>query len=198
VPIDLEQLILAVGYAGLFAIVFAETGLFFGFFLPGDSLLLTAGLLAERGHFAIAVLIPLLFIAAVAGDATGYVIGRRTGPRLFAREDARFFKRDHLERARHFYNRHGGKTIVIARFLAIIRTFAPSVAGAVGMPYRTFTFYNVFGGALWVASMILLGYFLGTAVPNLDAVFLLVLALVVVISLLPAALHLRRSRRRSV
>ncbi len=194
---DIEGLIETVGYTGLFIIVFAETGLLVGFFLPGDTLLLTAGLLAERGELAIFVLIPLLIVAAITGDATGYAIGRQAGPRLYSREDSRFFKRRHLERAREFYQKHGGKTIVLARFLAIIRTFAPTVAGAAEMPYRRFAFYNVLGGVLWVLSMTLLGYVVGKAVPNLDLVFLGILALVVIASVAPAAWHLWRERRRT-
>jgi membrane-associated protein len=191
---DIEGLIRAVGYVGLFLIVFAETGLLVGFFLPGDTLLLTAGLLAQRGELEIWILIPLLFVAAVVGDATGYTIGKQAGPRLFTKEDARFFRKRHLMRAKGFYDKHGGKTIVIARFLAIIRTFAPTVAGAVEMPYRRFAFFNVFGAGLWVGSMTLLGYFVGKAVPNLDAVFLGIVAVIIVVSVAPAVLHLRRER----
>ena len=191
-PISLESLIQAVGYAGLFLIVFAETGLFVGFFLPGDSLLLTAGILAQRGQLELAILIPLLIVAAVVGDATGYLIGRRAGPRLFAREDARFFRRRHLLRARDFFERHGGKTIILARFMAIVRSFAPATAGAVGMPYARFTAYNVIGGVAWVVSMLLLGYTAGDALPNLD---LVLIAVVIVLSLIPAGLHLWRERR---
>jgi membrane-associated protein len=191
---DVEGLIETVGYVGLFAIVFAETGLLIGFFLPGDTLLLTAGLLAQRGELSIWVLIPLLIVAAVTGDATGYAIGRQAGARLFVREDARFFRRRHLERAKAFYEKHGGKTIVIARFLAIIRTFAPTVAGAAEMKYPRFALYNIAGGALWVTSMTLLGYFVGKAVPNLDAVFFGIVALIVVVSVAPAVIHLRRER----
>lgn len=190
--LDLNALIETVGYAGLFAIVFAETGLFIGFMLPGDSLLITAGIIAQRGGLAMEVLVPLLILAAVSGDAVGYTIGRRAGPRLFAREDARFFRRRYLERAQSFFDRHGGKAIVLARFLAIIRTFVPSVAGAVAMPYRRFSLYNIAGGALWVVSMTFLGYFAGEAVPNID----LVLAVVVIpISFIPV-IHLWRESRR--
>jgi membrane-associated protein len=195
VPIDLVRLVEWAGYAGLVAIVFAETGLLVGFFLPGDSLLIAAGLLAQRDHFSLPLLIVLLIAAAISGDATGYAIGRRAGPLLFVRDDARLFRRHHLERARAFYARHGGKTIVLARFLAIIRTFAPTTAGAAGMPYLRFTVYNVAGGIAWVVSMTLLGYFIGEAVPNLDAVLFLVVGVVVVASLAPAAWHVWRERR---
>ncbi|MGE3794753.1 MAG: VTT domain-containing protein [Dehalococcoidia bacterium] len=196
--LDLIEIVKWAGYVGLFAIVFAETGLLFGFFLPGDSLLITAGVLATdkfpEHQLSLAVLIPLLIVAAIAGDATGYVIGRQMGPRLFVRDDARFFRRKHLIRAGEFYERHGGKTIVLARFLAIIRTFAPTVAGAAGMKWSTFTFYNVMGGVGWVVSMVLLGYFVGEAIPNLDAFFFGILAVVIGVSLAPAAIHLWRER----
>lgn len=185
-----EGLIRQGGYVVLFAIVFVETALFIGFFLPGDSLLLTAGLLASQSFFDIQVLIPLLCVAAIAGDATGYWIGRRVGAPLFAWEDSRFFKRKHLMRAKAFYDRHGGKAIVLSRYMAVVRAFAPTIAGAVGMPWGRFTLFNVFGGVSWAVSLTLLGYTLGSAVPNVDAIFLGITGAVVVISLLPAAFHL--------
>ena len=201
-PIDLEALIQAVGLLGLFAIVFAETGLFFGFFLPGDSLLITTGLMVQRGLLGVpAVLLDLpmvivvLIIAAVVGDATGYAIGRRAGARLFQREDSRFFKRGHLEKAQAFYARHGGKTIVLARFMPFARTFAPSIAGAAGMPYPRFALYNVVGGIAWVVSMTLLGYLLGEAAPDIDLLLLPILGVIVLISVAPPALHFWRERR---
>ncbi|MCK6564647.1 MAG: VTT domain-containing protein [Dehalococcoidia bacterium] len=166
--VDLETLIETIGYVGLFAIVFAETGLLVGFFLPGDTLLITTGLVAQRGVLDIRILIPLLIVAAVSGDATGYQIGKHTGPRIFNRDDSRLFHRKHIERAKGFYDRHGGKTIVLARFLAIVRTFAPTVAGAAQMPYLRFAMFNVIGGVAWITSMLLTGYFVGEAVPNLE------------------------------
>lgn len=195
--LDLMPYVLAVSYIGLFLIVYAETGLLIGFFLPGDSLLITAGLAAQRfpEQFLITILIPLLIVAAIAGDATGYAIGRQAGRRLFQREESRFFKRRHLLRAQEFYERHGGKTIVLARFLAFVRTFAPTVAGAVGMPYGQFAIYNVVGAIAWVVSMTLLGYVVGEAVPNPDVVFLVVIGVVVLVSLAPAAWHFWRERR---
>jgi len=194
---DVQALIEAVGYTGLFAIVFAETGLLLGFFLPGDTLLITAGLIAQRGKLEIWWLIPLLFAAAVVGDAVGYQIGRKTGPLLFKREDSRLFKRRHLERAEEFYEKHGGKTIVIARFLAVIRTFAPTVAGAARMPYQRFALYNVVGALGWVASMLWVGYFFGTRVGDKLELFFLVLAgFTVVVSTAPGAWHIWRQRRR--
>lgn len=199
--LDLIEIVKWAGYIGLFIIVFAETGLLFGFFLPGDSLLITAGVLATDKfpdhQLSLVILIPLLIVAAVTGDATGYFIGRQMGPRLFVRDDARFFRKKHLVRASEFYEKHGGKTIVLARFLAIIRTFAPTVAGAAGMRWSTFTFYNVMGGVTWVVSMVLLGYFVGEAIPNLDAFFFGLLAVVIGISLAPAAWHLWHERAAS-
>lgn len=194
--IDLESLIETVGYIGLFIIVFAETGLLIGFFLPGDTLLVTAGLVASQGTFEIWLLIPILLAAAIIGDATGYAIGRSMGPRLFNREESRFFKRSHLQRAEAFYELHGGKTIVLARFLPIVRTFAPTVAGAANMPYPKFAFYNVFGAGLWVFSTVLLGYFVGESVPNPDLVFPALVAIILVLSVAPAAIHLLRERAR--
>jgi len=199
--IDVEALIKAVGYAGLFAIVFAETGLLIGFFLPGDTLLISAGLLIQQDKVNLDLwfLIPLLILAAIAGDAVGYQVGKHTGPRLFKREDGRLFKRDHLERAKTFYDRHGGKTIVIARFLAFIRTFAPTVAGAAQMPYSRFVTFNVMGAALWVPSMTLMGYFFGKAIPKefVDLFFIGLLGLMLLASLGPAGWHLWRRRSRA-
>ncbi|MCC6382673.1 MAG: VTT domain-containing protein [Dehalococcoidia bacterium] len=198
---DIESLINAVGYPGLFLIVFAETGLLIGFFLPGDTLLITTGLLIQRGHLEVAghsglwIVIPLLIVAAVVGDAVGYQIGRHAGPRIFNREDSRWFHRKHLERARQFYDRHGGKTIIAARFLAFIRTFAPTVAGAAQMPYHRFAFYNILGAALWVPSMTLMGYFVGKAIPNIEIFFTALVVLMVGFSAAPAIWHVVRERR---
>src|SRR6185295_15852018 len=154
-------------YLGLILIVFAETGLAVGFFLPGDSLLVVAGLFAATGKLNVAVLLITLFVAAVIGDGVGYYTGARLGPRLFKREKSLLFRPSHLLKAQAFYEKYGGKTIIIARFVPIIRTFAPIVAGAAKMPYRNFVVYNVAGGFLWVFSMILAGYFLGRAFPFL-------------------------------
>ncbi|HMS59218.1 MAG TPA: VTT domain-containing protein [Tepidiformaceae bacterium] len=199
---DIESLINTVGWPGLFLIVFAETGLLIGFFLPGDTLLLTAGLLCNRGtlsvgdHDGIWLLIPLLIVAAVVGDAVGYQIGRKTGPRLFTSEDSVWLNRKHLDKATAFYEKHGGKTIVLARFSPFIRTFAPTVAGAAGMAYGRFAFYNITGGIAWVTSMTLTGYFLGN-VPHIDLVFILVVVGVLAVSVAPAAWHLFRTWRES-
>lgn len=190
---DLERLIEWGGYTVLVAIVFAESGLFVGFFLPGDSLLITAGVVAQRGHLDLKVLIPLLIVAAITGDATGYTIGRRAGPLLFAREDARFFKRRYVDEARRFFDRHGGKAITLSRFMAIIRSFVPSVAGAVGMPYARFTAYNVAGGVLWVFSMTLAGYYIGEAAERFEYALI---AVVILLSFIPLMHFVREQRRR--
>jgi membrane-associated protein len=195
---DVEGLIQWGGLLMLVAIVFAETGLMIGFFLPGDSLLVTAGIFAAAGHLDIVALLLWVTLAAVVGDQLGYYIGYRTGPRIFRREDSLLFKRAHLLRARAFYERHGGKTIILARFIPVIRTFAPVVAGVGQMEYRRFVTFNVVGGVLWVWSMTLLGVTLGNAVPNIDEHIHVVIAIVVFLSILPALVEYVRSRGRVV
>lgn len=185
-----DELIHWGGYAVLVAVVFAETGLLAGFFLPGDSLLVTAGLLASgEGPLRIGPLILWLGLAAIAGDSVGYGIGVRTGPKIFTREDSLFFSRKHLISAREFYNRHGGFTIFIARFMPIIRTFAPVVAGVGVMQYRKFIAYNVFGGIFWVLTTTLAGYYLGKAIPNIQERIHVVIAIVIFLSLLPGVIR---------
>ncbi len=187
------------GYTVLVAIVFAETGLLAGFFLPGDSLLVTAGLVASAPASPVSLwgLIGLLGLAAIAGDSTGYAIGYHAGPRIFSRDDSRFFHKDHLVRTQRFYEKYGAKTIVLARFVPIIRTFAPTVAGVGKMRYRTFLLYNVVGGLGWVASMTCAGYFLGRSVPDVVHHLHWVIAIVIILSFLPILRewHLARSRR---
>lgn len=182
---DLANIIQTVGYVGLFVIVFTETGLFIGFFLPGDSLLFTAGLLASQGVFNIYALLVILFCAAVVGDSTGYFIGHKFGKKLFEREHSRLFNKEHLLRAKHFYEKHGGKTIILARFIPVIRTFAPVVAGMADMKYSTFLFFNVIGGVFWAIGMPVLGFFLGTSIPDIDQYLLPIVALIIFISILP-------------
>jgi len=198
-PEGLKTLIAAGGYLLLFAIVFAETGLLIGFFLPGDSLLFVAGFVAANAdklgvHLAIGPLIVLLCIAAIAGDTVGYLIGRKAGPALFSKPDSRFFKRKHLDNARDFYDKHGPKTIVLARFIPIVRTFAPTVAGAAGMDYRQFLTYNIVGGITWITSMSLLGYFLG-AIPIVEKNLSKAVILIVLLSILPVILHALKEKR---
>jgi len=194
-PEGLKTLIAGGGYLLLFLIIFAETGLLVGFFLPGDSLLFIAGFVAATvPGMNIGVMILLLIVAAIAGDATGYFIGRKLGPALFNRPDSRLFKRDHLLKTQAFYEKHGPKTIVLARFIPIVRTFAPTVAGAAGMEYRKFVLYNVMGGIGWITSMSLLGYFLGNVPVVRDNLSKAVL-FIVFLSILPMIVHFLQERR---
>lgn len=184
------------GYVVLIAIVFVETGLFVGFFLPGDSLLIVAGVVAAAGGLNIWWLFLLLSLAAIVGDNVGYAIGYRLGPLLFTRPQSLLFNPKHVERTREFYARHGAKTIVIARFVPIIRTFAPPVAGVARMEYRRFVFYNVAGGLGWVISVTGAGYWLGRAIPNLGAYIHIVVIVVVILSIIPIFLELLKERKR--
>jgi len=192
---SLDALIRWGGYTVLFVIVFVETGLFA--FLPGDSLLISAGLVAAAGHLNIWWLNVLLCIAAVLGDNVGYAVGARIGSRLFTREKSLLFNPAHVERTRRFYARHGAKAIVIARFVPIVRTFAPVVAGVGEMPYRRFFFYNVAGGIGWVVSMTWAGYLLGQTVPNIDRHVHIVVLIVIALSLLPIPIEILREHRKS-
>jgi membrane-associated protein len=192
----LDDLIRWGGYVVLVAIVFTETGLLIGFFLPGDSLLISAGLVAATGQLNIWWLNTLLIMAAVVGDSVGYAIGWRAGPRLFTRPKSLLFNPKHIERTRAFYARHGAKTIVIARFVPIVRTFAPVVAGVGQMEYRRFVFYNVAGGVAWVTSMTWAGYLLGQAIPNIADHLHVVVVIVIVLSVIPVVVELVRERRR--
>jgi membrane-associated protein len=193
---NVPQLIRLVGFYGLIAIVFAETGLLVGFFLPGDSLLITAGLFAARGDLDIRLLIPCLILAAIVGNATGYAIGKRTGKALYSRPNSLLFRQEHVRMTHDYYERHGGKTVVLAQFIPILRTFAPVVAGVGAMGYRRFATYNVFGAMLWITSMTLAGYLLGNLVPNIEQRIHYVVAVVIALSLMPPAIAWLRSRRR--
>ena len=194
---DVQGIITWGGVALVCTIIFVETGLFVGFFLPGDSLLVTAGVFAAAGYTDLWTLLVLGSLCAVAGDQVGYAIGRRAGRTLYNRPNSRFFKQQHLERTRAFYERYGAKTIVLARFVPIVRTFAPAVAGAAEMHYRRFVSYNVFGGILWVFSTTLLGYFLGAAIPNISRYIHWVIAVVILLSVLPVAIEIWREKKRS-
>jgi membrane-associated protein len=196
---DLQTLIQQIGYIGVFAIVFAESGLLVGFFLPGDSLLFTAGFLASQNLngqpiLNIWVLTAICWIAAVVGDSTGYYIGRRMGKRLFDKESSRLFKKSHLQKAEAFYEKHGGKTIILARFTPIVRTFAPVVAGASNMNYASFVFYNIMGGTIWVLGMCLGGYFLGRIIPDVDKYLLPIIALIILLSIAPGIYHFLKEK----
>jgi membrane-associated protein len=192
---NVPELIRLVGFYGIVAVVFAETGLLIGFFLPGDSLLITAGLFAARGDFDFVTLILSLIPAAIIGNATGYYIGHRTGQALYQRPDSLLFRREHLTMTHDYYLQHGGKTIVIAQFIPILRTFAPVVAGVAEMGYRQFATYNVVGAILWVGSMTTAGYLLGNLVPNIEQRIHYVVAVVIAISLIPPAIAWLKRRR---
>ncbi|MFA6552672.1 MAG: DedA family protein [Candidatus Paceibacterota bacterium] len=183
--LDPEFLVRTLGLIGVLAIVFAESGLFFGFFLPGDSLLFTAGLFASQGYFSIFLLIFGAMAAAILGDNIGYAFGYRVGQTIYTRQDTFLFKKKHVERAKVFYEKYGSKTIVLARFVPIIRTFAPIVAGVGQMSYEKFLRYNILGGALWVTIVAGSGFLLGTVVPNIDQYLLPIIVLIIVISFLP-------------
>jgi len=189
---DLEQTIRTIGLFGVFGVVFAETGLLIGFFLPGDSLLFTAGFLASQGFFDIAWLSVGCFVACVLGNVAAYAFGARVGRKLFERPNSRFFRREHLEKAHAFYEKHGAKALVLARFIPGVRVFAPIVAGTSLMDYRKFTLVNVIGGALWAFGLTWAGYWLGHAIPNVDRYLLPIVALIVFVSVLPAVIHVWR------
>lgn len=194
---DVESIIRAGGLAVICGIIFAETGLFVGFFLPGDSLLVTAGILAAAGHLSLAGLLSLVTMCAILGDQLNYFVGRKAGQALYKREDSFFFKKKHLERAHDFYEKYGVKTIIIARFVPIVRTFCPAVAGAARMTYRTYLTFDVLGGMLWVFSTVLGGFFLGRSVPNINKHLHVVIAMVIFVSLLPAIIEILRARGKA-
>ncbi len=192
----LDQLIAWAGYTGMAAIVFCETGLLVGFFLPGDSLLVTAGFIASQGKFDFLQLNLLLIAAAILGDSLGYWIGSCAGPKIFKKEESFFFKKKYLERTHEFFERHGAKTIVLARFVPIVRTFAPTVAGVGRMSYKKFLLFNVIGGTLWVLSMTSVGYYLGRLVPGIDKKLHWVILVVILLSFAPILVEWLRSKRQ--
>jgi membrane-associated protein len=198
VEFELTSFIKWAGYIGIFGIVFAESGLLFGFFLPGDSLLFTAGFLASQGYFDLPVLLIGCLLAAVMGDSVGYAFGYRVGRPLFHREESWVFKRRHLLRAEAFYQRYGGLAIVLARFLPVIRTFAPIVAGVAHMDYRTFLAFNVVGGLVWGIGVTLAGYFLGSLIPDPDRYLLPAVILIILSSAAPSLCHVVREQRHQI
>ncbi len=199
--VDLLDFIALVGIIGVALIVFAESGLLIGFFLPGDSLLFATGFLIQTGlvQFDINLAVLIIFIAAVLGDSVGYAFGRKVGPRIFNKQDARLFKQEYVQRAQAFYEKHGGKTIIIARFVPIVRTFAPIVAGAGKMEYRRFLAFNVIGAFLWAAGLTYIGYFLGHTFEQMgieiDHILLPIIALIIFISILPPAIHILKDKK---
>jgi membrane-associated protein len=192
---NLPELVQWAGFFGLAAIIFSETGLLVGVFLPGDSLLVTAGLFAAKGYLNVYALAPTLTLAAICGNSVGYFIGRSTGPRIFSRENSLFFNKKHAMRAHAFYEKHGRKTIVLAQFMPVIRTFAPVIAGVGGMRFRQFITFNIIGAFAWIWSMLAIGFFLGNYIPGIDQHIEIVVAIVVFISILPGLIGGYRSRR---
>lgn len=198
---DLIEFIKLASILGVALIVFAESGLLIGFFLPGDSLLFATGFLISAGFLNINIHLAVLivFIAAVVGDSVGYTFGRKLGPRLFRKKDARFFKQDYIKQAQTFYEKHGGKTIIIARFIPIVRTFAPVVAGASNMEYRRFLSFNIIGGLLWAAGVTYAGYILGGMFEHagieIDTVLLPIIAIIILVSILPPAIHILKVKK---
>jgi membrane-associated protein len=191
---DLVFLIKSVGLLGVWGIIFAESGLLVGFFLPGDSLIFTAGFLASQGYLNIWWLAIGGFVAAVLGDSVGYAFGKRVGPAIFKKEDSLFFNKANLQRAQNFYEAHGGKTIFLSRFIPVVRTFAPIVAGVGKMHYGKFLSWNVGGGFVWAVGMSVAGYFLGASVPNADKYVLQIVAFIIIISVAPAVWHLLKDK----
>ena len=192
--IDLVGLVKAIGYVGVFGIVFAETGLFLGFFFPGDSLLFVAGFLASQGLFSLPLLIVGIFLSGVVGNLFGYEFGRRIGPKIFSREDSFIFKKAHAFKAQAFYEKHGPKTILLARFMPIVRTFAPIIAGVANMRFRTFLIYNVVGSLVWTLGLVLLGFSLGSVI-DVDRYLLPLIVAIIVLSFLPAISAYIREKR---
>lgn len=191
-PIDMVR---AGGYLGIALLIFAESGVLIGIFFPGDSILFAAGLLAASGFFLIGPLILIVVVAAIIGDSVGYWFGLKAGSALFKRADSRFFKQEYLERTKRFYALYGGRAIVLARFVPIVRTIAPILAGTSSMKYRAFLLYNILGGLLWGGGMLLLGYFLGSVIPNSDKYVLPLSLLIVIISFFPILINLVRHKR---
>jgi len=194
--IDLAGAIQTAGYLGLFAVIFAETGLFLGFFFPGDSLLFVAGILAAQGFFSFPLLVLVLFVAAIIGNIAGYAFGRYVGPKIFTREDSLLFHKSHVYKAQSFYKTYGAKTIILARFIPIVRTFAPIVAGVARMHYPTFILYNILGAFIWTAGITGIAYYLGGLIEDIDRYLLPIVFALIVISFLPAFFQYRKEKQQ--
>lgn len=184
--INPTNIITTVGTLGVIAVIFIETGLFFGFFFPGDSLLFTAGFFASQGNLPLMILLFGTFVASVLGDNTGYLFGKKIGPKLFTKEDSLLFNKEHIAKAQHFYEKHGKKTIILARFIPIVRTFAPVVAGIGNMNYRTFFIFNLIGGFVWTWGVVLAGYFFGKIIPDAERYIIPAVAIIIIVSSAPA------------
>ncbi|MBU0611938.1 VTT domain-containing protein [Patescibacteria group bacterium] len=193
---EIMPLIQAIGLIGIFLFVFAESGLFFGFFLPGDSLLFTAGILASAGHFNIMLLFLGCFVMAVLGDSVGYYFGKKVGPRIFSKPDSFFWNKRNIEKTEIFFKKHGNKTITLARFVPIVRTFAPIMAGVGNMEYKIFIFWNILGGLLWTASMTFAGYFLGNSIKNIDRFILPIILLIIILSIIPVLVQVFKKNKK--
>ncbi|MBI2086908.1 MAG: VTT domain-containing protein [Candidatus Zambryskibacteria bacterium] len=193
---DPVSLIKAFGYLGLFSIIFAESGILLGLFLPGDSLLFTAGFLASQDYLRVEILMPLLLIAAFAGDSVGYLFGKKVGPKVFSQPKSLWFNPENVERTRRFFERYGAKTIVLARFIPIVRTFAPVMAGVGEMKYKTFVLYNFIGAFLWAVGVTAAGYFFGNIIPNADRYVLPVVFLIILTSLAPPLRYFYKEKRK--
>ena len=194
--LDLKEIVGTIGYVGVFSIIFAESGLLIGFFLPGDSVLFTAGFLASQNFFDIHMLVAGCFIAAIAGDSIGYFIGKKWGRRLFTKKDSLLFRHDYLMRSEKFYEKHGGKTIILARFIPVIRAFAPVVAGIGKMKYPTFLAYDLVGGVLWAVIIPYLGYYLGRSIPDIDKYLLPAIAIIILASISPSIYHALKTKEQ--
>jgi membrane-associated protein len=194
--LDPVTIIQSIGYGGILAIIFAECGLFFGFFLPGDSLLFTAGFLASQGLLSIVPLIIFTIIAAILGESVGFAFGKKIGPMLFEKLESRFFKPAHVKKAHEFFVHHGNKAVFLARFLPIVRTFVPIIAGVAGMPTKQFTIYNIIGGSVWISSMTLLGYILGKQVAHAEKYLYPIILGIVLISFIPAFREWQKAKKK--
>ncbi len=191
---DLSELIITIGYLGIFTIIFAESGLLIGFFLPGDTLLFTAGFLASQGILSLPILLVLCYVAAVSGYWVGYIFGHRVGRRLFEREDSWFFHQKNLIAAQEYYEKHGAQTLILARFIPIVRTFASIVAGIAEMDYKTFLRLNFISAFIWVGGVVCAGYYLGKAIPDIDKYLLPIVGVILVVSVAPGVLHLVKKK----
>lgn len=193
--LDPKFIIETLGLIGVVSIIFAESGLFFGFFLPGDSLLFTAGLLASQNFLSIHYLVIFGIIAAILGDSVGYAFGKKVGPKIFTKEDSLIWNKKHIEKSRKFFEKYGPKAIILARFMPIVRTFTPILAGVGTMEYKLFLRYNIIGGVLWVATMSIGGYFFGKIIPNPDKYLLPIIGLIIFLSILPGIIEFIKSRK---
>lgn len=190
---NLVEIIKTIGYLGIFGMIFAETGLLFGFVFPGDSLLFTAGILASQGFLNVWLVITALFLGVLLGDNTGYWLGRRLGPKIFVKDESLFFRKSHLEKSHAFFEKHGSKALILARFVPVVRTFAPTLAGVGKMNYPTFLSYSIIGSILWTGSLTMLGYYLGKSIPNVEIYILPGVAIIILASISPFLYKLYKS-----